>query len=150
MAAKNKYICPRTHTEATEKGCVECVRKKLYGGDDCAVIRILKEREKAKDAPKEDLGPYAVSPLRRRIGCTGIAISLLVLFLLVCFDPMHGSQFWQGVGAIAFIMLPTSIYIANPLLAELLGALGSGITVANSKAKALSNLADLDKMLKKD
>ncbi len=150
MGAKNKYICPRTHAEATEKGCVECVCKKLYGGDDCAVIRILNEREKAKDAPKEDLGPYAVSPLRRRIGCAGIVISFLVLFLLGCFDLMLGSQFWQGVGVIAFIAFPISIYIAFPLFSEMVWVVGKGITIGNSQAKALSNLADLDKILKKD
>ncbi len=157
MAAKNKYICPRMHAEATATGCAECVLNKLYAGDDCAVIRVLKEREAAKNAPKsdpapkeEDNNPYAVSPRRRRIGCVGIVISTAVFLAAIWSGHMEKSEFWRCVCTIAFIMWPISFYIAFPLLSELVWVVGKGITLGNSQAKALSNLADLDKMLKKD
>lgn len=65
-------------------------------------------------------------------------------------DPLKAGNFWKGLGTIAFIMLPVSIYIAFPLFAMLAGTVTSGIIEGHTEAKALNNLANLDKLLKKD
>ncbi len=161
MDTKIDFRCPRTGAIATVEGCVECYVKRLPGSDRCVVTRLFQDRKPLsalsrrernpapKEEPKVDKGPYEVSDTRRAIGCIGIVISTAVILAAIWSGHMEKSEFWRCVCTIAFIMCPISIYIAFPLFSEMVWVVGKGITLGNSQAKALSNLADLDKMLKK-